>query len=99
MPLGPCERERTGTLRPDRIGQDVEPSHLNQECRVADQADAQIVRTNLGWRGVLEGTWVGHGPGHLSLGQLPAQEVAKATRAVLAGIEKALSIEVIAQRA
>ena len=46
---GTREGDRARPLGPDRIGQDVVSTHLNKECRVADEADAQILLCNAGW--------------------------------------------------
>jgi len=99
VPPWSCKRHGAGALGPDRVREDVVAGNLDQEGRVADEADAQITFPDLRWWRVLERTWVNLGPGHRPFGELPMEEVDEAAGAFSAGVEEAPSIEVVAQRA
>lgn len=43
-PLRSSPRNRTRALRPDRIRQEVHAKALNQECRMVDEGDSQLIR-------------------------------------------------------
>lgn len=48
-PFWPGKAERTCPLAPNRIGEDIEPVHLYQECAVIDKGDAAVVPDLFGW--------------------------------------------------
>jgi hypothetical protein len=72
-PLRAGEGDGACPLGEDRIGEDVEPCHLDQERGMADESGAQAL--NLGRRRVLEGARKGIRPILAPAAELPAGEL------------------------
>jgi hypothetical protein len=86
--------QRTGPLRPDRIGQNVEVALLEQQRGMVDQRNSQFSAFNAGRRlGLL---YVRNETGGYlrPAGELPSQEIEKAARWGGVGIEEALPVKV-----
>lgn len=86
--------DRTGPVRPDGVGQDVEAALLEQDCGVVDERDAEGVGCDgsgrIGWSDIGNEREAGF----TAAGEFPAQgiEIAASLRGI--GIEEALAVEV-----
>ena len=90
--------ERTGPLRPDRIGQNVGAALLKQHRGMVDQRDPQLIafhaRRRFRWLDVRNetGGWL------RPAGELPSQDIEKAARLRGVRIEEALPVKVLRKR-
>ena len=95
--LRACEGDRARPLRKHRVGEDVEPRHLDQERGMADERRAQAL--HLGRRLVPERARKAVRPVLTPAAELPAGEFQKSLVLRLARREEPHPVEMVADRA
>src|SRR5580704_3280716 len=90
--------ERTGPLRPDRIGQNMGVALLEQQRGMVDQRNPQLIACHAGWR--LRRLYVRNETcGWLRpAGELPSQDIEKAARLRGVRVEEELPVKVPRKR-
>lgn len=91
--------EGARAVRPDRIGEDIEPGDLDEERRVADHGDAKTIAVDseIG-PGLRKRAVIAPGPSDPPAAELPTQEMCEPTRRGAARIEEADAVEMVRNR-
>ena len=97
-PPRPKPGKGAGPLRPDRVGEDIEPLGLQQYGGVADPGDPQIPAEDPGWRLIGCRQGLGIRPVPPLAGQAPFEKAAKTLIHRLAGVGETPAVEMLGDR-